>query len=275
MTDLPSESGGPEGPAAPPPSEPAVVDPAAAPPPDPTAPAAAAPLVPPPAPVAPPAPPLAPPTYAWEAPPPPPAVGGPGVAGLEFAGVGSRLVAWFLDGLLIGLITTPILAALRGDTGVAVYSVVFVAIDAAYHVLFWTSGWRATLGQRLLKLQVGEAATGRTLTTTEATRRWIALGSPLFLLGAIPSLSSVGSAIWLVLAVVLLISTGSSPTRQGIHDRFAGSAVVKPAGGGSSAIVLGCLIVLCLLFLVFVLGIIAVILDPQFQEILSAIGRSI
>ncbi len=258
MTDQPSEPGGLEAPASPPPSEPAPADPAAA--------AAASP----------PAPPAAPPTYAWEAPPPPPAVGGPGVAGLEFAGVGSRLVAWFIDGFLIGLITTPILILLRGDTGVALYSVVFVAIDAAYHVLLWTSGWRATLGQRLLKLQVGEAATGRTLTTTEATRRWIALGSPLFLLGAIPSLSSVGSAIWLVLAVVLLISTGSSPTRQGIHDRFAGSAVVKPAGSSSSALVVGCLIVLFLVLLLPVLAVIAVILfDPQFREILSEIGRSI
>ena len=42
-----------------------------------------------------------------------------------------------------------------------------LAINAAYFVLQWSSGARATLGMRLLSLQVGNAADGTTLTREE------------------------------------------------------------------------------------------------------------
>ncbi len=219
------------------------------------------------------------PTYAWQAPPPPGAVS-PGVAGLEYAGVAGRLVAWFLDWIIVGLISLlaliPIVIASDGDATTIAYTIAFIAIDAAYHVWLWTSRMRATLGQRLLKLQVGEATTGRTLTSEEALRRWAALGSPLYLIGIIPAIAGLGTFLWIVWVVLLLISTGTSPTRQGLHDRFAGSAVVQPSGQGSSGIVLGCLIIIGLLVILPLLTIIFLIfIGSQMSDILSRIGTSI
>jgi hypothetical protein len=47
----------------------------------------------------------------------------------------------------------------------------------------------------------------------------------------------VGSVAW---NLVLVASTITSPTKQGLHDRFASSALVRPAGAGNRW-ALGCL----------------------------------
>jgi hypothetical protein len=42
-----------------------------------------------------------------------------------------------------------------------------------------------------------------------------------------------GTAL-LLWSIVLLVTTAVSPTKQGLHDRFANSAIVQPIGGSSS-----------------------------------------
>ena len=81
-------------------------------------------------------------------------------------------------------------------------------------------------------MQVGNAFDGATLTIEQAVRRWLALGgifalaqflNPLPLLGLLIGLASF------VYTLFLLYTTATSPTKQGFHDKFANSVVVKAA----------------------------------------------
>jgi uncharacterized RDD family membrane protein YckC len=162
-------------------------------------------------------------------------------------------------------------------TGGGLLSIVSTLVGAAYFILSWSGGRRATLGQRVFKIQVGNAFDGRPLTSTQAFKRWIGLGSVLGLLAVIPSTSlyGVASLAELVGTVVLLISTSTSPTKQGLHDRFANSAVVRPIGA-STGLATTCLVIVIGLLVVAFLSIIALIfLGGQVSAILSAVGESV
>jgi hypothetical protein len=75
--------------------------------------------------------------------------------------------------------------------------------------------------------------------------------------------------------IVLLVSTVMSPTKQGLHDRFANSAVVRPAGAGSG-IAMACLVIVIALFVLAILSIVALIfVGGQVSTILSDIGNSV
>ena len=121
-----------------------------------------------------------------------------------------------------------------------------IGLDALYFIAFWTSDGRATLGMRLLKLQVGNAFDGRKLELSQAVRRWIALGSWLSAFGYTTVAAGYAGTLLLIWSVVLLATTITSPTKQGLHDRFANSAVVQPVGGGNG-IAMACLLILGLL----------------------------
>jgi uncharacterized RDD family membrane protein YckC len=223
---------------------------------------------------------------AWSPPAAAPEVGAPG---LTWADTPSRFVAYVIDLFLIGIMA-GIVAALLGagqfvsTTGQAAgtqTSPYFYAINSAiggvYFILSWSGGRRATLGQRLLSIQVGNAFDGQALTTTQAVKRWIGLGSFLGLLAIVPSAAVLGAVnllefIW---AIVLLITTATSPTKQGLHDRFANSAVVRPAGAGSG-VATACLVIVIGLFVLAILSIVALIfIGGQVSTILSEVGNSV
>jgi uncharacterized RDD family membrane protein YckC len=216
------------------------------------------------------------------------APGGQEVApGLVFSGTAARFAAFVTDLFLLGLVGGVISATIgsgaaytaRGGavwtTGDFVASILSVVISAVYFVAFWSGGRRATLGQMLFKIQVGNAFDGKPLSTEQAIRRWLGLGQFLsvfsFSVGAV-GLVVVLSLIW---SLVLFISTSSSPTKQGLHDRFANSAVVRQADAGNG-LVYTCLIVV---FIIPILGILAIIslifLGGQVSDILSQVGTSI
>jgi uncharacterized RDD family membrane protein YckC len=205
----------------------------------------------------------APPGMTWA--PPPELV--QTASGMRFADVGPRFAAWIVDwivlGVLTGLASVPIFFAVLGDydwdafvrsaaaggsafmldsqflTFLFAYSVVSTVLQAAYFIFLWSSGGRATLGMRLLKLQVGNAADGATLSIAQAFKRWLAMGYWLTLLGGVPLVGSVSGLVQFVWWIVLLVTTNSSPTRQGSHDRFAGTAVVQ-TGPAANPWVVGC-----------------------------------
>ena len=222
-------------------------------------------------------PPASAPAVAWA----PPPVMGPGAAGLEYAGTLQKFVAYLVDGLLMTLIGLVfwLLAAVVGvgmfsnlsgitsyggydtgqvvaDAGVVgvsiVIAVIGAAISAAYFVLQWSGSRRATLGMRLLSLQMANAADGRTITREAAFRRWIALGGWTGILSALPLLASPVNLAVLVWEVVLLISVVTSPTKQGLHDRFAETVIVQPTGGSANGLIVGCLLILAALVGLFV-----------------------
>ena len=91
---------------------------------------------------------------------------------------------------------------------------------------------RGTVGMKVLGMQIGSEKDGATLTMDQAIRRWLAVGgwitiaqalNPLPLLGILIALVSLGYVIY------LLYTTAQSPTKQGFHDHFVGSMVVKAA----------------------------------------------
>ena len=160
---------------------------------------------------------------------------------LVFADTPSRLVAYFLDGAVIGAISAVPFSVLGlydfgylefPDRSVLVASsLLAIAIQSAYFLWFWTGGRRATPGQRLFSIQVGTAFDGRPLSIRQAIIRFLGYGSwitiPVILPFRVPA---VGSIVALALYLVVLVSSViQSPTKQGLHDRLAGSALVRPA----------------------------------------------
>ena len=203
--------------------------------------------------------------------------------------VPAYIIDLFLIGILTGIVAAivePVLGIRQslptpGQPATAVASPLFYAINAAigavYFILSWSGGRRATLGQRLLKIQVGNAFDGKALTTNQAVKRWIGLGAFLGLFSIIPSAAVVGAAnlVQFIWVIVLLISTATSSTKQGLHDRFANSAVVRPSGAGSG-VAMACLVLVIALLVISLLSIVALIfLGGQVSAILSEVGNSV
>jgi uncharacterized RDD family membrane protein YckC len=211
---------------------------------------------------------------------------------LSFADTASRFVAFFIDSILVSIVAW-IIATVLGlgrttvtrsgtTTGVwytvdgAAFLVPVVVLGFVYFVFFWTGGRRATPGQQIFKLQVGNAFDGKALTATQAIRRWLALGTFLGLFAVLPTIYPLISLVWLGWIIALLVTTVRSPTKQGFHDQFANTAVVKPASGSSSNLATTCLIIALIVIGFFFASIVALVfLGSQVSEILSRAGQSI
>jgi uncharacterized RDD family membrane protein YckC len=193
-----------------------------------------------------PQPPAAPPGGGWSAPAAPPPV--PGAAGFVYADVLYRVIAIIIDAIIIGIVIAIIQAVLSGIglnpysfaltggfsvniIGLLLYVVIGVAVSLGYFTLMWTSR-RATVGMQVLGMQVGSAPDGKTLTQDQAIRRWLALFGPSTAAQLFYPLSFLGWLIGLAAfawVIFLLWTTYSSPTKQGWHDHFVNSMVVKAA----------------------------------------------
>ena len=211
---------------------------------------------------------------------PPVRTAAPVVDGLVIAGTFTRLVAYFVDMLFLGLLNLAVLGALdlfdAGRDGALdlVVGIGFVVVDCLYFVGLWTSGWHATLGMRLLRLRLLSATTAGTLSHNDALLRWIALSGAVAIIALVPRVAGtlgLVSALWVL---VLLITTATNPIHQGLHDRWARSVVVQPAPGGSGAAVVTCLVMVVLLFLVLPLGLLA-FAGPQLEDLMRQIGESV
>ncbi len=206
----------------------------------------------------------------------------PGAPGFVFAPILTRIAAYLIDGVgvvLVSLVPLIVLeTALPGESDLKLIAtaIAVVAVTWAYFVLSWRSSARATPGQRILKIQVGNAFDGRTLTLEQATSRWFALAFPFNALTVIPVLANAASGLLILWDLVLLIGTAMSATRQGPHDRFARSAVVQRAGEGMSGVAIGCILVVGLLVLLGLATIVLLIfLGAQLEELLREVGDSI
>ena len=232
------------------------------------------------------------PSVLWASPSAPVRQEIPGAPGLSFADTPSRFVGYVLDSIIVSIVGSIIAGILglgrgtvvtSGSTTSANYAVTggaflvpYVVVGFAYFVFFWSGGRRATPGQQLFKLQVGNAFDGMALTATQAIKRWFALGTFLSLFSILPAIYPLASLVELVWVIALFVTTVRSPTKQGFHDKFANSAVVRPSGQSSSALLMTCLIIILVLAALFVVSIIALIfLGSQLSTILSDVGSSI
>jgi uncharacterized RDD family membrane protein YckC len=166
-------------------------------------------------------------------------------SGLVYADVPNRVIAFIIDAIVIAVIMVLVTIVLGmiglaagmfgsagGSTlGSIIYAIVSVLIGAGYFIYTWTS-MRATVGMRALGMQIGNAADGATLTQDQAIRRYLALAAPGIVGSALSGLPVIGALLGLVSlgwVIYLLYTTAQSPTKQGFHDVFAGTMVVKAA----------------------------------------------
>jgi uncharacterized RDD family membrane protein YckC len=181
-----------------------------------------------------------------------------GPAGLFYADVPNRIIAYIIDAIIVGIasaIVGVVLFAIVGSPTKVVsvvdpnsllgfrietstnyvssllYAIVGAGISGGYFIYTWTA-MRATVGMRVLGMQVGNAADGATLTMEQAVRRWLALGGVFSLaqtLNPIPLIGILLGLAALIWVIALIVTTAQSPTKQGLHDQFAGTIVVKAA----------------------------------------------
>jgi len=179
------------------------------------------------------------------APAPPPAAQS---SGFVYADVPNRAIAYIIDSIIVfvgivligivlagvGLATSTIGPGATVETNYVatiILGLIGIAISGAYFVYTWTS-MRATVGMKLLGMQIGNAGDGRTLTTNQAFRRFAALSAPSVLAQVfqpVPLIGLVLSLVALGWVIYLLYTTAKSPTKQGWHDVFANTQVVKAA----------------------------------------------
>jgi uncharacterized RDD family membrane protein YckC len=162
--------------------------------------------------------------------------------------VPNRIIAYIIDAILIGILNLLVGIVLNGfglvpvtvndDLTVSVNYVAAViqgliglAIGAAYFIYTWTA-MRATVGMRLLGMQIGNAGDGRTMTTEQGIRRWLALSAPAIIaqvFSGVPLIGAVIGLAGLIWYIWLIYTMANSPTKQGWHDVFANTQVVKAA----------------------------------------------
>jgi len=206
-----------------------------------------------------------PPQESWQSQPqqpapPPPAAGAPaasqpawmsnltdqtpvaGPAGFFYADVPNRVIAMIIDVVaiiivyvIVGIVTVALLGtdtiigAVANPTALLVQNILSYVLWAAYFMYTWVA-MRGTLGMRLLGLQIGHEQDGRNLNYTQAAYRFGVLFGPQIVIGIlaalVPALGALGllGFVWLI---YVLYTMAQSPTKQGIHDRYANSMVVK------------------------------------------------
>ncbi len=190
------------------------------------------------------------PTFAQQAQNWKPAEVAPGpTTGIAYAELPVRIGALFIDGIIlaiVGILVNSILVAILFASlftvgtgafiiGGLIILVINVAIGAIYFVYTWTT-MKASPGQRILGLMTVNEADGSALTQNQAITRYLVMFAP----GYIGSLASnvVGGVIGLLLSLIglgwsiyLLYTTANDPKRQGFHDKYAKTVVVKPVAG--------------------------------------------
>lgn len=169
----------------------------------------------------------------------------PGPAGFVYADVPNRAIAWIIDyvvllviSVVIGIVVIGILGdrvadvQLQTTPSVLVASIVGFLVQAGYLIYTWTA-LRGTVGMKLLGMQVGHEMDGRNLDMNQAIIRVLALLGPGLVANLLSAfslgLTTAASVVSIVWFFVLLYTTAQSPTKQGIHDKWAHSMVVKAA----------------------------------------------
>jgi uncharacterized RDD family membrane protein YckC len=169
---------------------------------------------PPPGGAAPPPPPQMPP------PPPPPAPYGGGyppqpyAGGQRFGGFWIRVVAYIIDGIILGIVGAIIDVLFHANpndpnsSGYTIAQLINFLIGAGYFIGFWTA-WSASPGQRILKLRVVDANTTQPVTVGKAVLRYI------------------GLIVSFLVCFIGVIWVAFDARKQGWMDKIAGTVVLQ------------------------------------------------
>jgi uncharacterized RDD family membrane protein YckC len=162
------------------------------------------------------------------APPPPPAGGelqDTGIGLTRYGGLGKRFLARLIDGLLVGIPISIILAVLPGiPLGGFVAGIVSAAAGFGYFVYLETTKG-ATIGKQLLSLRVTEEVGTSPISSDASMRRnaWMLIGA----LSGIPVIGALASLASLVIVIAIAVTLNGDDRKQGLHDRMGGTLVVE------------------------------------------------
>lgn len=194
-------------------------------PPPPSEPPDDGPSMPPPPPPDAPRPPPPPGGAGWGAPPPPPPPGGTGWGPPPAAGqwqgpppgatgpsgpraeFGTRLVAWLIDVVLVGIVNL----VLRVVAGSAVGALLDFIVSIAYAVYFIQSPSGQTIGMHVMNIRAVDAQTGGRVEVGKAVIRW--------LVGVVSAFVCFVGYLWMLW----------DPEKQTWQDKVAGTYVVPTA----------------------------------------------
>jgi uncharacterized RDD family membrane protein YckC len=167
-------------------------------------------------------------------------------AGIAYADLTNRIIAFIIDGVILVIVgfvvnlvlLTTFIAAIV-TTGSALFlllSVVVLVVDVLlagiYFIYTWTN-MKASPGQRILGMMTVQEADGSALTFNQALARFVIMFAP----GYVASLASnvvpgilglILSFVGLAWTIYLIYTTANDPKRQGFHDHYAKSVVIKP-----------------------------------------------
>lgn len=221
--------------------------------------------------------------------------------GYRLAGIAPRLVAYFLDSILISIIPT-ILSLILVDYGayirevietmaidpttgmpiepmtpvpvtteIVLLTVISTALSYLYFVGFWTSRGQATPGMRGLGMRLVDVTGGTTLTLTQATKRWLGYGAPLALLAFVPPFQAIAGLLQLGVSLILLVTAATDDRKQGLHDRWADSIVIRSRSSGAAATAIGCLLLglIAIAFMVLVVTFVLGAIAPDLIDVLE------
>jgi uncharacterized RDD family membrane protein YckC len=142
----------------------------------------------------------------------------------RLATVGQRVVGAVADLLVFGAVVTSPLVLLRGavrleGSAVAAFVAVAFVLDSVY-VIVPTALWGRTFGELIVGVRVVMQNDGRLPGWKASVQRWFLPAVALFIPYA-------GWAVSIGLRATLVVD----PLRRGIHDRMAGTIVVKAEPG--------------------------------------------
>ncbi len=164
-------------------------------------------------------------------------------AGLQIASVGRRAGAYLIDSVIVFVVWTVIFTAVgmlgyettfpEAATSVPRGVLVAGVLGGIAQIVYFVPSWalrRSTPAQRLLRLQVASARSGKRLAWSDAFIRWGILQGPFALYSALPApfnyFAFLFAVVWMP---VLYVSTTNDQDRRGIHDRAVDSLVVHGA----------------------------------------------
>ena len=170
----------------------------------------------------------------------------PGPDGLVYAEVPNRIIALIIDIIVLsvvgfvlawifgGLVSEPgAIDSAGGELDIVAFLIVLVlqlAVSFAYFGGTWTL-FGGTAGMRLLGMRIGDEADGGLISWRQSLIRWLMLGIPALLSSlAVYVPNTIGLILWalgVVWMLALLYTMAQSPTKQGLHDRYARTILVK------------------------------------------------
>ena len=138
-------------------------------------------------------------------------------------GLGMRLLGRIIDAFVVGIPMIILFAIIPGlAIGGLVYSLVTAALGFGYFV-WMESTMGATIGKRLLNMQVVSTSGGNPSMEASARRNWWLL---IGVLSGIPVLGLLASLVSLAVVIYIAVTINSDPNGRGWHDQMADASVV-------------------------------------------------